>query len=135
MDKDGVCLCVCETPWQRRPSSDLRIRVLAPAEAPDVPIFCLGAFPVTVALVESQEAQGTGRELNLDAYRGRESLVRTSREVDIVTTTRSPSARPRHPATPLCSAIDITTTPWRPFATLPCLCLFLLTAAASSLLD
>lgn len=55
-----------------------------------------------------------------------DGLARTSREVDIVTTTRSPSARPRHPATPLCSAIDITTTPWRPFATLLCLCLFLL---------
>lgn len=42
------------------------------------------------------------------------------------------SARPS--ATPLCFAIDITTAPWRPFATLLCLCLFLPTAAASLLL-
>lgn len=59
MDEDGVC----ETPWRCLPASDLRIRVLAPVEAPDVPISCLGAFPVTVAWVK-QIAEGTGRELN-----------------------------------------------------------------------
>lgn len=48
MDEDGVC----ETPWRCLPASDLRIRVLAPLEAPDVPISCLGAFPVTLAWVK-----------------------------------------------------------------------------------
>lgn len=52
----------CVRPLATPAPSDLRIRVLAPVEAPDVPISCLGAFPVTVALVE-QVAEGTGREL------------------------------------------------------------------------
>lgn len=53
MDEDGVCQR--QTPWQHLPlppPSDLRIRVLAPVEAPDVPISCLGALPVTAAWVE-----------------------------------------------------------------------------------
>lgn len=35
-------------------------------------------------------------------------------KVDIVTTNRSAAVRPLHPVTPLCFAIDITTTPLAP---------------------
>lgn len=38
--------------------SELRIRPLAPVEAPDVPVSCLGAFPVTAALVEAETHRG-----------------------------------------------------------------------------
>lgn len=128
MDEDGVCKR--QTPWQRLPPatpSDLRIRVLAPVEASDVPISCLGAFPVTAAWV----GQGhKGLDGSLTRRLPCQSPARTSRLVDIVTTNRSAPARPRHLATPLCFAIHITTAPWRPFATLLCLCLFLSTAAA-----
>lgn len=48
---------VCVRPLGNASPSELRIRSLAPVEAPDVPISCLGAFPVTVALVEQR---GTG---------------------------------------------------------------------------
>lgn len=45
---------VCVRPLGGASPSELRIRPLAPVEAPDVPISCLGAFPVTVALVEAE---------------------------------------------------------------------------------
>lgn len=50
MDEAG-----CVRPLGIASPSDLRIRVLAPVEAPDVPISCLGAFPVTVVLVEQRQ--------------------------------------------------------------------------------